>query len=125
MPVEAALYTPRGIVKCEHCPRWGHFGTGVCGKCFSTITDDPIAHSQTMHDPVNHPKHYNTGKIEVIDFIEDKHLGFHEGNVIKYVARAKHKGSELEDLKKARWYLERAIKNIEHQQLTDTKETPK
>ncbi len=46
----------------------------------------------------------------MIDFIEAKTLGFHLGNVVKYVARAAHKGTELEDLKKARWYLERAIK---------------
>lgn len=64
-------------------------------------------------DPVNHPSHYTQGKIEVIDFIEDQKLGFHEGNVVKYVARAKHKGRELEDLKKARWYLERRIMQLE------------
>lgn len=60
-------------------------------------------------DMVNHPSHYNTGKIEVIDAIEDWGLDFCEGNVIKYVARAKHKGNELEDLNKAHWYLERLI----------------
>ena len=60
-------------------------------------------------DPVNHPAHYTTGKIEVIDFIEDKQLGFHEANVIKYVCRAKLKGAELQDLKKARVYLDRLI----------------
>lgn len=64
-------------------------------------------------DPVNRPAHYTTGKIEVIDFIEDQKLGFHEGNVVKYIARAKHKGRELEDLKKGRWYLDRAISNLE------------
>lgn len=62
---------------------------------------------------VIHPKHYNTGKIEVIEAIDDWKLGFCEGNVVKYVARAKHKGSELEDLKKARWYLDHAIKKLE------------
>ena len=56
-------------------------------------------------DPVNHPSHYNTGKIEVIDFIEDQRLGFHLGNVVKYACRAQHKGDALEDLKKAHWYL--------------------
>ena len=66
-----------------------------------------------MSDPINSPAHYTQGNIEVIDFIEDKKLGFHEGNVCKYVARAKHKGNELEDLKKAAWYLNRAIENIE------------
>jgi len=66
-----------------------------------------------MADPVNHPAHYTQGKIEVIDALEDWKLGFHEGNVVKYVARAKHKGRELEDLKKARWYLDRRIQQME------------
>lgn len=61
---------------------------------------------------VDHPKHYNVGKIEVIDAIEDWKLGFHEGNVVKYVARAKHKGRELEDLQKAAWYLQRRIEQL-------------
>lgn len=64
-------------------------------------------------DPVNHPPHYTFGKIEVIDVIEDWELGFHEGNTVKYIARAKHKNNELEDLKKARWYLDRKISQLE------------
>lgn len=67
----------------------------------------------TKHDPVNHPSHYTMGKIEVIDAIEDWGLGFHDGNVIKYVARHRHKGKALEDLKKARWYLDRLIEALE------------
>lgn len=66
-----------------------------------------------MAEAVNHPAHYNAGKIEVIDALEDWKLGFHEGNVVKYIARAKHKGRELEDLKKARWYLDRRIQQME------------
>ena len=70
-----------------------------------------------MADVINHPQHYTLGKIEVIDFIEDKGLNFNLGNVVKYVARAGHKKSSgksvdakaLEDLKKARWYIEREI----------------
>ena len=62
---------------------------------------------------VNHPPHYTDGKIEVIDFIEDKKLGYHLGNVIKYVVRSGLKGSEVEDLKKARWYLDRRINKLE------------
>lgn len=61
------------------------------------------------HDPVEKPRHYNFGKIEVIDFIEDQKLGYHLGNVVKYVARAPHKGEEIQDLKKAAWYLQRKI----------------
>lgn len=60
-------------------------------------------------ETVNHPEHYNTGNIEVIDAIEDWGMGFHDGNAIKYIARAGHKGKELEDLKKARWYIDRLI----------------
>ena len=65
-----------------------------------------------MPDNVNHPSHYNFGGIEVIDAIESRQLGFHEGNVVKYVARAKHKASELEDLRKAAWYLDRRIEPL-------------
>lgn len=62
-------------------------------------------------DIVNHPKHYTTGTIEVIDFIEDKQLDFHCGNAIKYISRAgiKDKDKEIEDLQKAIWYLNRKI----------------
>ena len=62
---------------------------------------------------VNHPKHYNTGKIEVIDAIMDWELDFIEGNVVKYVARSRHKSSRVGDLKKARWYLDYLIKQLE------------
>ncbi len=62
---------------------------------------------------VDHPAHYNTGSIEVIDAIEDWKLGFHLGNVVKYIARSPHKDNELDDLRKARWYLERYISKAE------------
>lgn len=65
-----------------------------------------------MADKVNHPPHYNQGKFEVIDVIEDWGLGFSTGNAVKYIARAKHKGTELEDLEKARWYLNREIRRL-------------
>lgn len=61
---------------------------------------------------IDHPSHYNKGKIEVIDFIEDQQLPFHLGNVVKYIARAGSKGDKLEDLKKARWYLDRYINEV-------------
>ena len=62
---------------------------------------------------VNHPDHYNKGKIEVIDAIQDWGLDFIEGNVVKYVARSRHKSSRVGDLKKARWYLDYLIKQLE------------
>jgi len=62
-------------------------------------------------DVINKPKHYADSKIEVIDYIEDKKLGYCLGNVIKYVSRAGKKDptKEVEDLRKAMWYLERRI----------------
>ena len=63
-------------------------------------------------EAVNSPSHYNQGKIEVIDYIEDQNFGFCLGNAIKYISRANHKGKPVEDLKKAIWYIERHISNI-------------
>jgi hypothetical protein len=62
-----------------------------------------------MPAPVNHPTHYTTGGIETIDFIEAKNLNYNLGNVVKYITRADHKGNRIEDLQKAKWYLEREI----------------
>jgi hypothetical protein len=64
---------------------------------------------------VNHPSHYNVGKIEVIDAIEDWQLGFSLGNAVKYIARAEHKGKAVEDLQKAAWYLNREIERRQKQ----------
>lgn len=66
------------------------------------------------NDAINHPSHYTTGNIEVIDAIEDWALPYHLGNVVKYVARAGKKDPDktVEDLMKARWYLDRYIANL-------------
>lgn len=68
---------------------------------------------------VNHPSYYTTGKIEVIDFIEDKELNYHRGNAIKYIVRAGKKDprKEIEDLQKAVWYLNREIERLEDKEL--------
>ena len=63
---------------------------------------------------IDHPDHYTFGKIEPIDVVEDWELGFHLGNAIKYIARAPHKGSYEEDLKKAAWYIQRKICKLHH-----------
>lgn len=67
-------------------------------------------------DVVNHPLHYNTGNIEVIDIIEDQlspeeFRGYIKGQVFKYICRESHKNG-LEDLEKARWYLDRLIRSL-------------
>ena len=66
-------------------------------------------------DNVNHPAYYTDGKIEVSDFIADKNLNFFRGNVVKYVTRAgkKDPSKEVEDLKKAQWYINREIERVE------------
>jgi hypothetical protein len=68
---------------------------------------------------VHHPAHYNAGSIEVIEAIEDwqrgwpSDLAFHLGNAIKYIARAGKKDDIVQDLKKARWYVDRALSVVE------------
>jgi len=64
-----------------------------------------------LDDPVSHPAHYTRGKIEVLDFIEDQQLGYHLGQVIKYVCRAGYKSQDTykQDLEKAAFYLKREI----------------
>ena len=71
--------------------------------------------SEKLCDNVNHPSHYTSGKIEVIDFIEDKELGFHLGNAVKYISRAGRKNPDktIEDLQKAVWYINRQIERLE------------
>ena len=70
---------------------------------------------ESMNDIVNHPLHYTYGKIEVIDAIEAWGLNFHRGNAVKYIARAGKKDptKEIEDLKKAEWYIHREIQRLE------------
>jgi predicted 2-oxoglutarate/Fe(II)-dependent dioxygenase YbiX len=58
---------------------------------------------------VNHPDHYQGGKLEVIDIIEDYNLGFSLGNAIKYILRADKKGNKKQDLEKALWYINREL----------------
>ena len=70
-----------------------------------------------MTEQVNHPNYYGgeDNQYEAIKVIEAWGLDFHIGNTVKYISRAGKKGAdkELQDLKKALWYLERKIKNLE------------
>lgn len=89
--------------------RWVRDSMVESGEVPVDSSEDPRV---PKFDNVNHPSHYKAGGIETIDFIEAKDLGYHLGNVIKYITRAKHKGNEVEDLKKAQWYLNRAISKL-------------
>lgn len=65
-------------------------------------------------DNINCPAHYTSGKIEVIDFIEDQRLGYNLGNAVKYISMAGKKDPDktAEDLQKAAWYINREINRI-------------
>ena len=65
-----------------------------------------------MNDPVNHPPHYtkHPSGVEAIEITE--HFNFNKGNAIKYIWRSSDKGKEVEDLRKARWYIDREIARI-------------
>lgn len=69
---------------------------------------------EAMREMVNHPSHYQSKSgIEVINVIEAFDLGFNLGNVVKYILRCGKKDSDIQELKKAKWYLEREILNRE------------
>lgn len=70
--------------------------------------------NDNRNNPVNHPSHYTSGRIEVIDFIEDQKLNFHLANALKYICRAGKKNPEKtkEDLEKAVWYINRYISSV-------------
>ena len=62
-----------------------------------------------MKELIDHPDHYISNSIEVIDIIEGFELNFNLGNVIKYILRADKKGNKKQDLEKAEWYLKREL----------------
>lgn len=112
-----------GLDTCDDCPLYGLSGDciddnrrTIIDRNYNIIFGDKKTSDKTSDkiEAVNSPAHYNDGKIEVIDYIEDKKLGFCLGNVIKYVSRAGKKDpeKEIEDLNKAKWYLERRIKEL-------------
>jgi hypothetical protein len=103
-------YCPECLPKYSKVPKKKDV-QAIAEKVVQTIEEQVVELPKT-EDVINHPSHYTRGKIEVIDFIEDQQLPYHLGNVIKYVARAGYKGDKLEDLKKARWYLDRYINEV-------------
>jgi hypothetical protein len=70
-----------------------------------------------FNDQVNSPSHYTAGGIETIDYIKAKltkeeYMGYLKGSILKYTSRAGKKLSELEDFKKARWYIDKIIEEV-------------
>lgn len=90
-----------------------------CHNCFQEFlfwlySEADPEKEENKNDPVNHPSHYTDGKIEVIDYIKDKGFGFCLGNAVKYISRAGKKDpeKEIEDLRKAAWYINRRIEEL-------------
>ena len=98
---------------CSYCPS-DIFCKESCIDGIEAWLESPTEENQPA-DNVSHPSHYTGGKIEVIDFIEDKGLGFHLGNAVKYISRAGRKNPDktVEDLRKAVWYINRQIQRLE------------
>lgn len=85
-----------------------------CSACGWTVADGAAdtAAAEPV-DMIGEPPHYKSATgLQAIDVIEAFNLGFHLGNVVKYILRSGRKGNALEDLKKARWYLERHIGSL-------------
>ena len=101
------------VIDYKKCPSFKDGVTVGCKDC--NAVNCPNYKRFDREDPVNRPAHYTDGKIEVIEYIEDKKLGFCLGNAIKYISRAgkKNPDKEVEALKKAIWYIDRRIKEIE------------
>lgn len=112
----------------KQCVDCGNSGTKMCFQCASNnylwkpklkdaseIDENSITKYTSFKKPeyIKHPKHYNQGKYEPIDVIKDWKLDFNLGNVLKYIARCEYKNNKLQDLKKAKEYLEHEIKSIE------------
>lgn len=104
-------YCPECLPKYSKVPKKKEVDVTLANMVANTL-EEPVVELPKKEDVINHPSHYTRGKIEVIDFIEDQQLPYHLGNVIKYIARAGYKGDKLEDLKKARWYLDRYINEV-------------
>lgn len=81
-------------------------------RASGSLKKDPMLNPGGKKDPVTNPAHYTSTKISPIEVIEAWDLSFCLGNTVKYIGRHKMKAG-LEDLKKARWYLDREIMNME------------
>lgn len=90
--------------------------------CYKIVSIGPDGHYVLEVEPavpaedfVNHPSHYTQySGLEIIDLTEQ--MNFNRGNAVKYICRAAFKGSEIEDLKKAAWYIQREIDRVSSEQ---------
>ena len=114
---EQILVDNNFIYDSERDEWWNGNSVGVVNELMHLSNDSFLYFvygGKNKQDTINHPAYYTDGKIEVSDFIADKNLNFFCGNVVKYVARAgkKNAETEVEDLQKARWYIDREIERL-------------
>ena len=102
---------PRQLQTCEHC---GRMDESVCGPGAQMLCKYFNEYIVKNVEKVNHPAHYGGDTVyETIKVIDAWCLNFNLGNCVKYISRAGKKGSLLEDLRKARWYLDHEISKLE------------
>ena len=94
-------------------------GDENCTDCWDREVEEK-EEKEMQNDNVNHPSHYTQGGIECYKAIEasmtpEAYKGYLKGNVLKYVWRYEKKGSKIENLRKAEWYLKELIKEVENQ----------
>lgn len=99
---------------CNHCDRARSNHRGDCPEHLESVYLRPYAQDATtacepVDDPVDHPAHYTSHPSGVECITITEHMGFNLGNALKYLWRADLKNDAIEDLKKARWYIEREI----------------
>lgn len=104
-------------------------GDNVVNPVKITSFDDSVNSTQkdnidkcTLYDPVYNPSHYTSGGVECIEAIRasmdfDDYCGYLKGNVMKYLWRYKKKNDPLQDLEKARWYLDRLIEDYRRESI--------
>jgi hypothetical protein len=118
---EALGFEPTKAYAVERSGEWGYVLAEDCREWEVPKLKNSAATpgKATDVDMVNHPNHYTTGKFETIEIIEavtsgyeDPFVSYNVGNTQKYIARAPFKGKQLEDLKKARKYLDFAIDHL-------------
>lgn len=100
--------------RCAHSgDSWDKPGSGLVATVTPPVYGDSRTYPPARKEAVDHPAHYGgaNNPYEAIKVIEAWGLNFCLANTVKYISRAEKKGSPLEDLKKARWYLDREIQN--------------
>lgn len=126
---EGAFFEWNGKTICLGCPEYGQYWRERSRELYEYNKEDcgmeEIQNPEininaefiyTNDENVNHPNHYNKHTIEPIDVINDWELPFDLGAVVKYISRYRYKGSPVEDLKKAVWYLNDFVQRLERKQ---------